>query len=272
MEVEKDEKINSNNFDSGVQKNTSKSIKIFGLQEVAEQSTNDNTGKEIKFLTRKIKQRGRKHKSENNRYHDQFDDDNVNVRNLVFIPLLIRDSVNEELKNDFGDQHDKKFLALASQIKKRSHSAYAALFKKKIKDLLSSGKYKSCETKNKKLIDYLYNIYIKENKYSKYIELFEMSIQEFVGYFSPFVKVPNLNEVDNAKDNKNCNIIESITQKVNVKLENYLGKDQTDFNFKFKKNLLDFPSIIEDILKKGENGKLSNPNDKADWVLYWWKK
>ena len=116
---------------------------------------------------------------------------------------------------------------------------------------MSSGKYKSCETKNKKLIDYLYNIYIKENKYSKYIELFEMSIQEFVGYFSPFVKVPNLNEVDNAKDNKNCNIIESITQKVNDKLNNYLRKDDSiNFQYKFKKNLLDFPSIIEDILKK----------------------
>ena len=29
---------------------------------------------------------------------------------------------------------------------------------------------------------------------------------------------------------------------------------------------------LEDILEEDENGKLSNPNDKADWVLYWWKK
>ena len=29
---------------------------------------------------------------------------------------------------------------------------------------------------------------------------------------------------------------------------------------------------LEDILEENENGKLSNPNDKADWVLYWWKK
>ena len=29
---------------------------------------------------------------------------------------------------------------------------------------------------------------------------------------------------------------------------------------------------LEDILERNDNGKLSNPNDKADWVLYWWKK
>ena len=29
---------------------------------------------------------------------------------------------------------------------------------------------------------------------------------------------------------------------------------------------------LKDILEENENGKLSNPNDKADWVLYWWKK
>lgn len=29
---------------------------------------------------------------------------------------------------------------------------------------------------------------------------------------------------------------------------------------------------LENILERGENGKLSNPDDKADWVLYWWKK
>lgn len=29
---------------------------------------------------------------------------------------------------------------------------------------------------------------------------------------------------------------------------------------------------LGDILEENEDGKLSNPNDKADWVLYWWKK
>ncbi len=29
---------------------------------------------------------------------------------------------------------------------------------------------------------------------------------------------------------------------------------------------------LEDILEEDSKGKLSNPNDKADWVLYWWKK
>ena len=26
------------------------------------------------------------------------------------------------------------------------------------------------------------------------------------------------------------------------------------------------------IIEENGEGKLSNPNDKADWVLYWWKK
>ena len=30
--------------------------------------------------------------------------------------------------------------------------------------------------------------------------------------------------------------------------------------------------FLEEILEENENGKLSNPEDKADWVLYWWKK
>ena len=51
-------------------------------------------------------------------------------------------------------------------------------------------------------------------------------------------------------------------------LEN--GKWRLDtLNDREKEQLYEY---LEDILKKGENGKLSNPNDKADWVLYWWKK
>ena len=38
---------------------------------------------------------------------------------------------------------------------------------------------------------------------------------------------------------------------------------------KEKEQLYEF---LETILHKNENGKLSNPEDKADWVLYWWKK
>ena len=51
-------------------------------------------------------------------------------------------------------------------------------------------------------------------------------------------------------------------------LEN--GKWRLDtLNDREKEQLYEY---LEDILKKGENGKLFNPNDKADWVLYWWKK
>lgn len=48
------------------------------------------------------------------------------------------------------------------------------------------------------------------------------------------------------------------------------GKWRLDLlNEEEKKQLHEY---LEDILEENENGKLSNPNDKADWVLYWWKK
>ena len=48
------------------------------------------------------------------------------------------------------------------------------------------------------------------------------------------------------------------------------GKWRLDtLNDNEKKQLCEY---LEVILEENENGKLSNPNDKADWVLYWWKK
>ena len=31
-------------------------------------------------------------------------------------------------------------------------------------------------------------------------------------------------------------------------------------------------TYLEEILEEDDDGKLSNPNDRADWVLYWWEK
>ena len=48
------------------------------------------------------------------------------------------------------------------------------------------------------------------------------------------------------------------------------GKWRLDsLNYKEREQLYEY---LEDILEENENGKLSNPNDKADWVLYWWEK
>ena len=48
------------------------------------------------------------------------------------------------------------------------------------------------------------------------------------------------------------------------------GKWRLDsLNDKEKEQLYKY---LEDILEENEDGKLSNPDDKADWVLYWWKK
>ena len=48
------------------------------------------------------------------------------------------------------------------------------------------------------------------------------------------------------------------------------GKWRLDsLNDKEREQLYEY---LEEILEENENGKLSNPNDKADWVLYWWKK
>ena len=48
------------------------------------------------------------------------------------------------------------------------------------------------------------------------------------------------------------------------------GKWRLDsLNDKEKEQLYKY---LENLLEENENGKLSNPNDKADWVLYWWKK
>ena len=34
-----------------------------------------------------------------------------------------------------------------------------------------------------------------------------------------------------------------------------------------------FEEYINEIMTKNpKTGKYSNPNDKADWVLFWWKK
>ena len=48
------------------------------------------------------------------------------------------------------------------------------------------------------------------------------------------------------------------------------GKWRLDFLNDEEKEQLHI--YLEDILEENKNGKLSNPNDKADWVLYWWKK
>ncbi len=48
------------------------------------------------------------------------------------------------------------------------------------------------------------------------------------------------------------------------------GKWRLDFLDDDEKEKLH--KYLEDILEEDGNGKLSNPNDKADWVLYWWKK
>ena len=48
------------------------------------------------------------------------------------------------------------------------------------------------------------------------------------------------------------------------------GKWRLDFLNNEEKEQLHI--YLEDILEENKNGKLSNPNDKADWVLYWWKK
>ena len=48
------------------------------------------------------------------------------------------------------------------------------------------------------------------------------------------------------------------------------GKWRLDsLNDKEKEQLYKY---LEDILEENEDGKLSNPDDKADWVLYWWRK
>ena len=48
------------------------------------------------------------------------------------------------------------------------------------------------------------------------------------------------------------------------------GKWRLDsLNDKEKEQLYKY---LENLLEENENGKLSNPNDKADCVLYWWKK
>ena len=55
--------------------------------------------------------------------------------------------------------------------------------------------------------------------------------------------------------------IEEATESGKWRLDNLDEKE--------KEQLYEF---LEKILHKNENGKLSNPEDKADWVLYWWKK
>ena len=42
----------------------------------------------------------------------------------------------------------------------------------------------------------------------------------------------------------------------------FLSEDEKDALYKY----------LENILEENGDGKLSNPDDKADWVLYWWKK
>ena len=32
------------------------------------------------------------------------------------------------------------------------------------------------------------------------------------------------------------------------------------------------PKYLDSILEEDEDGLLTNPNDKPDWVLIWWKK
>ena len=32
------------------------------------------------------------------------------------------------------------------------------------------------------------------------------------------------------------------------------------------------PEFLESILEKNEDGLLTNPTDKPDWILIWWKK
>ncbi len=78
-----------------------------------------------------------------------------------------------------------------------------------------------------------------------------MSIQEFVKCFSPFVKIKNRPKTKTELNKKKIGKINvSITKKVNDKLKNYLIKESKEYQYTFKKNLLDFPKKIGDILEK----------------------